>query len=130
VRPIKFRAWSPSEKRFVQDLTTWLKIDNNGNFLCQYPSSESLKIETLEYSQFTGLHDKNGKEIWEGDILNYCGPHCITYNGKSEVVFEKGAFQRLFSNWGNTRRTGNLNDSDLSDYEVLGNIYENPELLK
>ena len=80
---------------------------------------EYLKHDTKD--QFTGLHDKNGKEIYEGDILeSYCS-ECS--KGRQDVV-------RFVSNgfWCGT-------DDDLwmpnSEYcEIIGNIHENPELLE
>jgi len=67
---------------------------------------------------YTGLHDKNGKEIWEGDIVKY-----TVVSGGNEhlgtIVFEYGAFL-----------LGTANVSIFRSIEVIGNIYENPELLK
>lgn len=79
--------------------------------------------------QFTGLHDKNGKEIWEGDLVQ------TKMDGKNvtcEIIFQEGYFALK------------LTSPDPTDYrkyigimyganpygEVIGNIYENPELLK
>lgn len=79
--------------------------------------------------QFTGLYDKNGKEIYEGDIILYRG------SIQHEVVFRHGAFGYLLyggefiSCAGNTNFTFNpLNRS--KEHEVIGNIYDNPELKK
>ena len=83
-----------------------------------------LKIDKIELMQSTGLHDKNGKEIFEGDIVKmakdvYSDP---TYY---EVIRHRGGAYRLESNqhgcelW--LRHT---------NCEVLGNIYENPGLLE
>lgn len=79
--------------------------------------------------QFTGLYDAHGKEIYEGDIILYGG------SIQHEVVFRHGAFGYLLyggefiSYAGNTNFTFNpLNRS--KEHEVIGNIYDNPELLK
>lgn len=79
------------------------------------------KNEKYKIMQYTGLHDKNGKEIYEGDIVkaNFFNKE-IT--GKIEFAF--GAFFVTGSA---------VSDNQMfifSDYEVIGNIYENPELLE
>lgn len=71
--------------------------------------------------QFTGLLDKNGKEIWEGDVLS---------DGESRmaVKFENGAF--IFDDDMYEDRNGDNVASWNSHFEVIGNIYSNPELIK
>lgn len=78
--------------------------------------------------QFTGLQDSNGKEIYEGDILKFEGT-IYTY----EVRFENASFvcyhcKKDWGRWGNLNR---IKDHDFSDSKIniIGNIYENPELL-
>ena len=68
-------------------------------------------------AQYTGLKDKNGQEIYEGDVLRYLGQSRF-YDSVKIVVWEnKTAFNGFLI-------------SKSTDYEIIGNIYENPELLK
>ncbi|PZM86351.1 hypothetical protein DLH72_01285 [Candidatus Gracilibacteria bacterium] len=82
-----------------------------------------VKVKTdgigLELMQYTGLKDKNGKEIYEGDILQ------IGLR-KYEVIWEDG-FYRLFDRKAEAKeKYCSLN---LKDLKIIGNIYENPELI-
>lgn len=77
-------------------------------------------VERETVGQFTGLLDKNGKEIYEGDIYRYDNPNSI-----NEVSYCAGGG---FTGFDLTPATHNENK--LLDVEVIGNIHDNPELLE
>ncbi len=84
--------------------------------------------------QFTGLKDKNGKEIYEGDIVK----HSI-YKSLAEIVYGLGSYMcRVNTKKGvrdyyileNARQDEFETDGKVDNFEIIGNIYENPDLLK
>ena len=119
-REIKFRGLS-FDKGWIygnlikSDQSTWIRESDYYNF--------KVKVDTV--GQFTGLHDKNGKEIYEGDIVKYRdsrGQHI------EKVIFDKGCFYAGM-HWGSsTRLAPKLINTRIT--EVIGNIYDNPELLE
>ena len=90
----------------------------------RYAGEEPIFLETI--GQYTGLKDKNGKKIFEGDIVkdDYC-IYEVVYDGNGYYV----EVVKLLKECGTDK--GVLYDlSDYKDLEVIGNIYDNPELLK
>ena len=103
-REIKFRAWSKSNKTM------------------EYDTGHRVDCDLYELMQFTGLHDKNGKEIYEGDI--------VTYPAVILEPFDEGAKDILkveYDQIGFKIGEEYLYDTH-EDCEIIGNIYENPEL--
>ncbi len=121
MREIKFRAWDKKRKEMgiVEefDFNKGVSVRSEKTKKGWYVYLESGNIELM---QFTSLKDKNGKEIYEGDILDV---DMFGYTIKSEVEWCPGGF------WGiehsDSKRTIPVRKS-----EIIGNIYENPELLK
>ena len=115
MREIKFRAWNIENKEFVKDdyynQERVVKLYYQENYLI-HPS-------IYELSQYTGLKDKNSKEIYEGDIVGLSNGTSYKYM----VVFAFGCF--MVRNKDGICR----NLYEIVDPEVIGNIYENPELL-
>ena len=111
MREIKFRVWDKLLKRMFS--WEWVH-DNFFSRIFDYPNMIPM--------QYTGLHDKNGKEIYEGDILQI---RFFEYD-PDEVVFIDACFE-LYGKDGHYA-------CDLKQVysvsEVVGNIYENPELLE
>lgn len=124
-REIKFRAWN--EGKMVDLLAiTPLALDANMNTQLALKGMSGLFLPFgggIELMQFTGLHDKNGKEIYEGDIVQWedtvddgygCG---YLTKIQEEVIFGGGAYNPIST-------------MPSKYFEVIGNVYENPELLK
>jgi uncharacterized phage protein (TIGR01671 family) len=112
MREIKYRAWIPGEERMdFNDIF----IRASGNPVI-YEGKENPDIILM---QFTGLKDKNGKEIWEGDI--------VTYKIISHKVVAAVEFDTSYGQW---VKDGQRLSSYLKTTEVIGNIYENKNLLK
>lgn len=136
-RPIKFRGRCSKQSAYSGEWVTGSliipdEIENNEVLIMHAISDSALMkyhVDVHTIGQFTGLYDKNGKEIYEGDIILYGG------SIQHEVVFRHGAFGYLIyggefiSYAGNTNFTFNpLNRS--KKHEVIGNIYGNPELIE
>jgi uncharacterized phage protein (TIGR01671 family) len=134
-RPIKFRAWDREMKlmRTVDAIDWRLKrvrvaeTDQVGTWLYFDDRKE------IDLVQFTGIHDKNGKEIYEGDIIVFrlsSGDQrwMIQYVENSmSFVFTKGLETEA-----RTIRFQNSRESRLASvkhFEIIANLYENPELL-
>lgn len=124
MREIKFRAWDNVQEvmlsveniDFRNDLITFNEDDN----------SLTDTFEMITLMQYTGMKDKNGKEIYEGDIVG-------SLHMRAEVIFEDGSFR---FKWLDkiTKRVRKYNEPMFKNtnivFEVIGNIYENKELLE
>ena len=109
MREIKFRVWD----RILKRMLSWEWVhDNFFSRIFDYPNMIPM--------QFTGLKDKNGKEVYEGDIITILKP--LAYGWWPVMVEVRYSAPEFCVNYGQ--------DNALhSSCEVIGNIYENPELL-
>lgn len=125
-RLIKFRAWD-FEKNIMLDKHD--KINGMLNERCfMFPPSFETVNTKFAWMQFTGLHDVNGKEIYEGDILSLRSQ----FNGNWSINGAAVIFSYEYvGGWVLAGRDNeNLNIGTRQNHvEVIGNIYENPELL-
>ncbi len=138
----KFRAWHKKRKKMYEVLhfhtATW---DNGGewvtvkgfNIITQQDIHIQIEPKDSFIMQCTGLKDKNGREIYDGDILKFKLLEDFAAFGTNEkyveiiapVIYEYGGF--FIEQSENSIFLGQL---PMSEIEVVGNIYENPELLK
>jgi uncharacterized phage protein (TIGR01671 family) len=122
MREIKFRAWDKIDKEMQQvtDIDFILNKAFTGNKIGERKYKHF--PENIELMQFTGLYDKNGKEIYEGDIVEYFR---YEYGIISQVLYSE-SLPGFF--WEGYYSGEEYAPSDTT--VVIGNIYENHELLK
>lgn len=82
---------------------------------------DCLLVKSETVGQYTGLTDKNGKKIFEGDIIKDC------YGRIEQCYYNKARYRLVFDG---THYTRELEFANEVEYEVIGNIHDNPELLK
>lgn len=140
MREILFRGKRIDNEEWVEGYYYKAKYYRTDKELCDYITvphpdeknrgSEHFMVFPETVGQYTGLADKNGKKIFEGDIVKH-------YNN-SDDGFDVGAlyWDETFSQWKRTS-IGNFHHSSFTyvmsrscEYEVIGNIHDNPELLK
>ena len=119
MREIKFRAWDKEHQVMIK-WDEYLKDEFTGDYF---------EYDDLVIMQYIGLKDKHGEEIYEGDIIEYLdySGGAIIFGGKqpkSKGVIKINAIGRGIEY---LRGIGKLNEDKV---EILGNIYENPEILE
>lgn len=111
MREIKFRVWDVERKSWMNEQDVYNEVQEQGRWNPE-------RGQFYKLMQFTGLRDKNGKEIYEGDILQYTDNFnrpitgVVQYLGNGFWIEEKDETHYM-----------------PNDREVIGNIYENPELI-
>jgi len=132
MREIKLRAWDKK----LNVMYEGIELSKLLGYLMFQPVPNSMAYVAMQdhfsdiiWLQYTGLKDKNGKEIYESDIIS-CDGRC----GKvlCEVIYEAPVFQFLYKENDEFGRSKRIIRSwgDMCDVKVVGNIYENPEKMK
>jgi len=123
---LKFRVWSVNDRRFIKSIyhdhaDCYIFINamyGNPVILSKYGDEVELDEKDYVIQQYTGLKDKNGNEIYEGDVIR--GMHDFGPAGFHSVTCSVRWNNEVGYQW---------NYWDLSTTEVIGNIFENPELI-
>lgn len=138
MREIKFRAYNKLEREMQTVLNVGffygeemiISADSDDGQKDYYEE----KLKDIVLMQYTGLKDKNGKEIYEGDILKT--PVWVKNVGLGVCIFNQENNVNFISGFGIYTKDSYYNryqdlvcSDEWDEFEVIGNIYENPELL-
>jgi uncharacterized phage protein (TIGR01671 family) len=142
MREIKFRAWDSVSKKMVYFELNGRNPNafvDSGYIYLRFPTSiANISAHGIKLMQYTGLHDKNGKEIYEGDICKYWMDSVWKHG---YVFWSQGGFALKVFRMG--EKTVDVvfkfqafipvpddGETMTDQFEVIGNIYDNPELLE
>lgn len=118
MREIKFRTWNKSEDKMYYNAELTYDFGMNGSNVMEESFGSIITNDDFILMQYTGFKDKNGREVYEGDIVDYFlnEKSIITYGNGSFIIKSKNYIDCMCSMYG--------------EVEVLGNRFEDPELLK
>jgi hypothetical protein len=124
MREIKFRAWHKEKKAFIAgfNMVNFHSYFNAGLEPSIHRYDREWKLSEIELLQYTGLKDKNGKEIYEGDIFGTEALRAVVERK------EDGAYVLRF--FDARIKTISILDHKISKSTIVGNIYQHSDLLK
>lgn len=125
----KFRAWLKKEQKMDNyiDHISWLEDEL---YCIGDGITYMVSAEDLELMQSTGLKDEFGKELFEGDIIEWSYWDEFEDSGSAKIVFDKGMFKLLDIRTGKEVWDNLFDCIENCNVFLQGNIYENPELLE
>ena len=132
-RQLKFRVWSKVRNDWVHNMMLlacidglpfahFVETDSDKKFVKHHIYNASNLDVVIQ--QYTGLKDKNGTDIYEGDIVKATSDQFVNENFIGKVIFDEGCFLT----WINKNDIRGIWGED--DIEVIGNIFETPKLLE
>jgi len=130
-REIKFRAWDKEKEKMYTGPydTDFCIVIMLPNLVQIHEKGEEQKFVQGDYLgqrfdllQFTGLHDRNGKEIYEGDIIRWLYPL------KSKEEYAKNPYKQVVVQW--MKKLAGFNSFNHEEGEIIGNIFQNKDLLE
>lgn len=134
MRELKFRAWEPHLKEMLYNEKLERSCPDGYTLICQYLDEDGFNVvsvipcgegEKLKTMQYTGLKDKSGKEIYEGDIVKIIPMNLFDDNRfVGKVMFYDGSF--VVDNGKESKYLFR----EMDEIKVIGNVYENKDLLK
>ena len=136
LKDFDFRIWDKTKEKFLKKEPTLIKLDNErviagriSRFYANTADIEDMFIgngNDLEIELWTGLYDKNGKKIYEGDIISFYD--IVHDTNRIGVIIKRhnGEFRLEFSK----NDTLGLRILDESEFLIIGNIHENKNLLE
>ncbi len=133
MREIKFRVYD----RKYKEISLVAKLDFSNGYVITIPHNV-LRIEGCDLMQYTGLKDRNGKEIYEGDILKSSSDsighiYRVVWEGASywlEKGKDKDYMAFRLDTYEDHGYQKSIEGNNIAVVEIIGNIYENSELLK
>ena len=134
MRDIKFRAWDKVDKKilYCDTMSDYLQGKRQINFIALDYGYSGWYGKDFIFMQYIDIKDKNGIEVFEGDIVNIYDWGIANNDliGVAEIVWDKEELGFRIHPWLEIEDSYDLIQKCLPRCEIIGNIYENPELLE